>query len=414
MITASHPGIRLAVGALVVFLLFIGLSAATAPPLVADATGPSGNLSENDSRTTLVGLQGPFREAKGFARLVSTNGSIAWQSAETWANFDVTPVENGRVLTAFIRTDATACGNYGAPCARTGFRIYDLRTNELTREWTYPVRTHVNREVHDVEQLPDGSILVVGMERERLFVVDPAGDITWQWNASEHYAPPPDPTRTDWLHMNDVDRIGADRYLVSVRNENQLLIVERGTGVVEVINEDGDPDVIDEQHNPQWLGEDRVLVADSGNDRVVELAARNGTWEVVWQLRETGGIGFHWPRDVDRLRNGNLLITDSFNDRVVEVTRNGSLVWSISPGRIPYEADRVPDGEYPNRTQAPSDAAYEDDEPRGAVSVPGLDLAYASVAGTLPVPYWTTRWHLLAFVGTVLTTIGGLVWAWME
>jgi hypothetical protein len=101
------------------------------------------------------------------------------------------------------------------------------------------------------------------------------------------------------LHINDVDVIGEDRYLVSVRNANQLLIIERGRGVVEVINEDddrndascrgsgqlrdtdgdrdvrcGDPSILDHQHNPQYLEEGAILAADSENDRVVELTKR--------------------------------------------------------------------------------------------------------------------------------------------
>ncbi|WP_049900966.1 hypothetical protein [Halococcus agarilyticus] len=88
--------------------------------------------------------------------------------------------------------------------------------------------------------LPGGEFLLTDMEYERLLTVAPNGTVTWQWNASGLYDAPPDPTTTDWLHINDVDRIGPDRYLVSVRNANQRLIVQRGEGVVEVVNEDTD------------------------------------------------------------------------------------------------------------------------------------------------------------------------------
>ena len=64
------------------------------------------------------------------------------------------------------------------------------------------------------------------------------GAVTWQGNASSFYDSPADPMTTDWLHINDVDVIEEGRYLVSIRNANQLVIVERGAGVVDVINED--------------------------------------------------------------------------------------------------------------------------------------------------------------------------------
>lgn len=410
-IDSLHPGYYLAGGVTLIFVLTICVSALTAPPITSGDFGPSENQSANGTGHTLVGLQGPFQDSQGFAKLLSRNGSVVWQSDESWANFDVSPLSDNRVLTAFTQKDAIQCGPYTPPCARTGFRIYDYRSDTLLREWTYPTRHHRNREVHDVEMMPNGDVLVVGMDRERIFTVDPTGSITWQWNASSYYDPPEDPTRTDWLHMNDVDRIGEDRYLVSVRNKNQILIIDRDEGVVEVINEDGDPDVIEEQHNPQWLGDGGVLVADSQNDRVVELAERNGTWEVAWELRGTGGLGFHWPRDVDLLANGNLLVTDSFNDRVVEVQRNGSLVWSVSPGRIPYEADRLPYGEYPNQTLNQFNGSMT---PGGSgittFDIPGLSLAFSSIVGTLSIPYWINQWHFLFFVLTIGSVICGLVW----
>lgn len=198
------------------------------------------------------------------------------------------------------------------------------------------------------------------MEHERIFTVE-GGEVTWEWNASSFYDAPPDPTTTDWLHINDVDVIDKGRYLVSVRNANQIVIVQRGSGVVDVINEDtsdtndascrgsgqladydrdgevkcGDPTVLDHQHNPQWLGDGAVLVADSENDRVVELhRTTNGGWRPEWTLEGAGGIAFNWPRDADRLPNGNTLITDTLNRRIVEVNESGEVVWSVQTERI--------------------------------------------------------------------------------
>lgn len=96
----------------------------------------------------------------------------------------------------------------------------------------------MNSEIHDATLLQSGAIAVADMERERLVVVNQTGGITWQWHASSYYDAPADPTRTGWLHITDVDYIDDGQFLVSVRNANQLLIVERGTGVVSVVNRD--------------------------------------------------------------------------------------------------------------------------------------------------------------------------------
>ena len=167
---------------------------------------------------------------------------------------------------------------------------------------------------------------------------------------------PPDPTKVDWLHINDVDRIAPGKFLVSVRNRNQLLVIQRqrhGGKVVEVINRDpnssngigtGNGSLFRRQHNPQWLDSGAILVADSGNNRVVEIHKnpRTDQWHVAWSINSADGIKFDWPRDADRLPNGDTLITDSLNRRIVEVNQSGAVVWSVNTSRVPYEADRLP------------------------------------------------------------------------
>ena len=85
-----------------------------------------------------------------------------------------------------------------------------------------------------------------------------------------------------------------------------------------------------------------MLVADSENDRVVEYARtdnpENGSeWELIWELSS----GFNWPRDADRLPNGNTLVTDTLNHRVVEVTPTGKVVWEYYAPWAPYDSERL-------------------------------------------------------------------------
>jgi hypothetical protein len=251
---------------------------------------------------------------------------------------------------------------------------------------------------------------VADMEWESIFVLDPeTRERVWTRNASDPYDAPDDPTTTDWLHINDVDRIGDGRYLVSVRNKNQLLIVEREEGVVDVINEDSDTDVLNQQHNPHWLGEGAVLVADSENHRVVELHENEttGEWEVTWSVAKANGIRLDWPRDADRLPNGNTLITDSYNDRVVEMHENGSVVASYSVPSLPYEADRDPWGE------SAGGPIYES-ERRANIGlldrrIPVLSTLLAGTRHIVALPYWVSEIHLLVVgVSVVLWIQGGI------
>lgn len=422
-----YRGEAIALLVVAAYLLFVGLSAATAPPVDVGQTDTGSD--------TLVGIQGPFREAKGHAVVLGPKGTTQWQSPEAWAHFDVDRLPDGTILAGYMVRNQTDCGDYDPPCPRTGFRVYDPTAAEpIVREWSFPVRSYVNREAHDATMLPSGTIAVTDMEHERVVVVNQTGAIVWQWRASSFYDAPADPTRTDWLHINDVDYVGDGRLLVSVRNANQLVIIERGSGVVSVVNSDdtdadddscrdkrqlqdtngdgdircGDPALFDHQHNPQLVAPDRILVADSGNDRVVELRKNaSGAWTVTWQLDGAGGVPFHWPRDVDLLPNGHLLVTDSFNNRVVEVTRNGTVAWSTSIGPIPYEADRN-GTEYPPFLETAPEQSAADQLENGhgpAADIPVLPAVYAAFAGTVSPPYWFRVTH---FVGLLVAGLAGL------
>jgi hypothetical protein len=402
-------GTRLVVVGLVLFVGTFVVSAALAPERAT--------VGADRGERTLVGVHGGGAglHEDGAVELVE-NGSVVWRAGDTDSYFDVTRLDNGSVLAGFMHSGYEECGRYEPPCTRTGFRVIDPDDGdpEIVGEYSFPVRTETNSEVHDVEPLPGGGYLFTDMEYERIAVVE-QGEIVWQWNASSIYEPPGDPTRVDWLHINDVDRIGEGRYLVSVRNANQLVIVQRGEGVVDIINEDpdlsdgrvGDPDLMDHQHNPQWLGEGAVLVADSENNRIVELHEQSdGSWDVVWSVSSAGGYDFQWPRDADRLPNGNTLITDSAGQRVVEVNESGAMVWShVTPGVFPYEAERLPAGETVGAPTYGGDPMVE-----ATGGVPLLTPAVNLLRNAMPLPYWIAETQLFAtLVSLALVGVGAVL-----
>lgn len=431
---------RQRLGIVLIVLAIVGLVGSFA---VSAATAPDGGVASPNNSTdrgrTLVGMQ-----AQGTIVMYDGSGNVLWRFGNGSASyFDVSMLDNGTVLAAFVAEDKHRCGPFEPPCARTGFRLIDPQPKpHIVGEWTFPVRSKLNSEVHDVNRLPNGSYLMTDMEYERIMIVAPNGTITWQWNASQRYDEPADPTTVDWLHINDVDKIGKDRYMVSVRNANQILFIERGKGVVEVINEDtpgssdkncrqhgnqladydndsngdilcGNPELLDHQHNPQYLGPGAVLVADSDNDRVVELHKKNGEWVVAWAVDSANGVGFNWPRDADRLPNGNTLITDSRNNRVVEVTPNGTTVWSVHTGIWPYDADRLPYGELIGGKRIDSLNGTGATAVAAGSTIPLLGRAYAGLSYVVALPLWFQPWHIgVAAAAVILTIVGiGLVWS---
>lgn len=367
---------------------FVGLTwglAAAAPPWV-------------ESETTYVGVQGPAEHGQVVA--LAPDGEVAWRVDRAGSYHDVTLMDDGRVLVTFASGESERCGAYNPPCARTGIRILEPDpangSASIDAEWSYPVRTLQNSEVHDAEPLPNGRILVVGMDRERIFIVDPqtpTGNVTHVWNASSYYEPAPaDPAWEDWLHLNDVDRLRDGRLLVSVRNRNQLLFLSRNGTVLDVVNQDGDPTVMRGQHNPQYLGDGAVLVADSGNDRVIELhRAPNGTWEPVWMVSGANGLSLAWPRDADRQPDGHTVITDSRNNRLIEVDRQGHVLGITRVPALPYEAD-LGGHEPASRVQLDGMAVPPG---RGGSRLGLVGTLAIGLQHTVPLPYWWTEWHVL-------------------
>ncbi|MFB6151734.1 MAG: aryl-sulfate sulfotransferase [Haloarculaceae archaeon] len=433
-------------------------------------TGTSTATATPTAPRTLVGMQGEW--IGGGSVFMLSGSEEMWRESSAGGYFEVEMLPDGTVLAGFANAKASDCGPLSSPCGRTGFRHIDptgAGAPEIISEYSFPVGGITNSEVHAVDRIAPGEYVFTDMHNERIVVVE-NGTAVWSWNASSRYEEPPNPSGRDWLHINDVDVIGEDRFLVSVRNANQILVVERGGGVVEVINEDdgnaseascrkdgrlypgddgevtcGDPGVIVEQHNPQWIGPGAVLVADSKNDRVVELhRTENGSWEPAWVVREAGGIELWWPRDADRLPNGNTLITDTFNKRVVEVDENGNAVWSVGTKKLPYEADRLPFGEMAGRydgpgatptngstatptngsTATPANGSTATPTPLGSPlptagngsgdlsrrgsDIPGLSLAVAGIQGEFTwVPFWFREFHLGVTVVSLLLVVAG-------
>jgi hypothetical protein len=408
-----NVGTALAIAGIALLVITLVVSAAIAPSRVVAAA---------DSNETVIGVQGVG--APGHVELV--NGSTtAWRTDEAAAYFEVERLESGSFVAAFLADGYEACGEYDPPCSRTGFRILDpTSAPAVVSEWSFPVRTSTDSEVHAVEPLPSGGFAIADMEYERILVVED-GEVQWQWHASEHYDFPDDPTRNDWLHINDVNYLGNDRFLVSVRNANQLVVLERGTGVVEVINETppgfdrercgtdgevadydddgevrcGDPATLSRQHNPHWLGDGAVLVADSDNDRVVELhRTANGTWEPVWTVTGAGDLPFRWPRDADRLPSGNTLVSDTWNERVLEINETGHVRWSTATEPQPYEADRLPGGE-PTGVPVYNGSGFSrpDGDPASGGGLPMLSTLVVVLHAVVPfLPFWIGELQLLA------------------
>jgi hypothetical protein len=375
----------------------------------------NGRVSEPAGSQTVVGVQGFHLDGAGNVKKpprlvgVEPDAETAWvydgTNRASWY-YDVDPLPDDDLLVTSISRHDTVV----------------LRMDRETREVVWRERLDI-RDTHDVDLLPNGDLVVAnmrntnettGVSNDRVFVYDRETDtVTWEWRFRDHY---PNDTDggfdEDWSHVNDVDPVdNGSAFLVSPRNFDQVIKIDRETkAIVWRLGEDEAHGILHEQHNPDLLagpnGEPTVLVADSENDRVVEYARRDGEWVRTWTL--SGNL--NWPRDADRLPNGNTLVTDTLNHRVVEVTPTGEVVWEYYATWGPYDAERVAAGDGsngPTIAEQNATGSYEvtggESEAAGRIG-PGewLSVRFSGTPLASPASAFAARWaHVAPWVRPV-------------
>ena len=268
----------------------------------------------------------------------------------------------------------------------------------------YPVN------VLEVERLPDGRTLMVdsgdqsGQPPGVAFLVEQDGTLVHSWL-----------TRTEWTHA--VDWLGDGVILLADSGGDRVIEVA-ADGTVLWSSDDVSPlsdgSHLDYPNDVKMLAAGTMLVSDRNNQRVLELD-RDGN--VVWQHGVTGlpggGSNLLWlPHNSERLANGNTLISDTRNDRVIEVTPSGSIAWSYGPGTglglidAPRDADLLPDGSV--LITSTNNARIVRVSPTGAlmVSIPTTGSPYE--ADLLP----NGRYLVSGGYARELDAMGNVLWAY--
>ncbi|WP_324663325.1 arylsulfotransferase family protein [Haloarcula sediminis] len=295
---------------------------------------------------------GPRKRAELVA--FAPNGSVYYRNESHTRYWDVDPVAGTAATVEYVYADHLApedCHS-GSVCTRNGIERVNLTTGNVTHVYARITPGKHSTRWHDADRIGEDRLLVADIARDRAFVVNTTTEqITWSWDAQTDFETESGgPYPEDWTHINDVESVeldGRETVMVSVRNHDQVVFIDTETGLREnwTLGSDGDHDTLYEQHNPDFIPEERggpaVLVADSENGRVVEYQRANGSWEQSWEWRDQR---LTWVRDADRLPNGHTLVTDSNGDRVLELDANGSVVWSSTVG-FPYESERLGTGD---------------------------------------------------------------------
>jgi|APHM01.1.fsa_nt_gi Arylsulfotransferase (ASST). len=225
----------------------------------------------------------------------------------------------------------------------------NLTTGHSETIYTHTVPRTGTHRWHDVDRLGSQKLVVADIYRDSVFIVNTTTEErVYEWHAQDSYPlTGGGPWPYDWTHLNDVEALADGRIMISLRNQDQVIFIRPGEGLLEdwTLGTEDEYSTLYEQHNPDYIPKERggpaIVVADSQNNRVIEYQRTNESWTRSWQWSDTE---MQWPRDADRLPNGHTLIADSNSDRILEIDESGDVVWKIT-GVSNYEAERLGTGD---------------------------------------------------------------------
>jgi len=212
-----------------------------------------------------------------------------------------------------------------------------------------------------------GNILITDQFNNRVIEIDPTGHIVWQFGNG-----PGDAEANAIVGTNDAERVGTLTLMAGTgippgvtKNckksgcaDNRVLLVDATGRIVwqyGQFNVTGfGPNQLNTPVANTFLpGSGNVLIADQGNQRIIEVRRVDNA--IVWQYGENAvpGIGANQlnnPNAAELLPGGNILISDENNNRAIEVTHTtpSAIVATFTAGGTVSGvafASRLPNGD---------------------------------------------------------------------
>ncbi len=190
--------------------------------------------------------------------------------------------------------------------------------------------SHLDEKIsHDADRLENGNTLYVfggedKFDDAQAKEVNQKGEIVWSWYAKNHFFKQPykDIYEGGWTHTNAADRLSNGNTIISLRNFNMVVEVDKEGEIVRTIGEG----VFHKQHDPEFQTDGNLLIANHSKPHSAIIINPN-TNEILWQYKIYDQNN-RPVRDADILPNGNILITGS--TKILEVTKEGEIVWQYT------------------------------------------------------------------------------------
>lgn len=309
-------------------------------------------IPEN-AQLTVVATQGFFvSNENAELTAITRNGTIVYHNSTYKVYFDVDPVQGTEYTVEYVASkqlQGDSCRKFAAKrCTLNVIEQVNLSTGSTERVFAETTPKIKATRWHDADRLNETHLVLADIYRDSVRIINvTSGETTWEWNATNIYDYDGDTKPQDWTHLNDVEVVGNRTFALSMRNMDETVFIRPGDGYLSnrTLGEDDNHQILFEQHNPDYIPEERggpaLIVGDSENNRIVEYQRIDGEWKLTWHWRDSR---MQWPRDADRLPNDRTLVADSHGDRVMEISPNGSIAWKVNVG-MPYDVERLGTGD---------------------------------------------------------------------
>jgi uncharacterized protein (UPF0248 family) len=168
----------------------------------------------------------------------------------------------------------------------------------------------------------------------RVFLVDRSGKIFWQYGQAG----------VAGSDVNQLDEPACATYLfyghILICDQGNHRVIEVSLVTKTIVWQHGTtgtsgtgPDQLCSPSSAQLLDNGNILIADAGNNRVIEVDRRHRT---VWQYGDSNSDEpLNGPSFACRLEDGNTLITDSGHNRILETDHSGHKVMEFATSKQP-------------------------------------------------------------------------------
>lgn len=208
-----------------------------------------------------------------------------------------------------------------------------------------------------------GNILIADQFNNRVIEIDRKGDIVWSWGLGPHDFSANSPLGVNDSERVGRDTLMAatgipakvDPYCKKGCPDNRVMLVDPEGNIVWQYGQFGvsgsGPDELNAPVQATWTPNRTVFITDQSNQRIIEVDMKKN---ILWQYGTTGvsGSGFNQlnnPNSAELLDNGHVLIADESNNRVIEVDKatNGIVTTYTAQGTLnaPAFASLLPNGQ---------------------------------------------------------------------